>query len=157
MATEIERKFLVIGNAWQALAARSTTVCQAYLSQLDATTIRVRIIDDAKAFLTIKSPQLGPARSEFEYSIPLEDARALMVLRTGLVIEKRRHVVQIGDDRWEVDVFEGAHAGLVIAEIELPDAGTPFNRPPWLGDEVTDDPRYYNAHLAVRLVGDHAS
>lgn len=157
MATEIERKFLVIGSAWQALAARSTAVCQAYLSQLDATTIRVRIIDDAKAFLTIKSPQLGPARSEFEYSIPLEDARALMVLRIGLVIEKRRHVVQIGNDRWEVDVFEGAHAGLVIAEIELPDAGTPFNRPPWLGDEVTDDPRYYNAHLAVRLVGDHAS
>lgn len=155
MATEIERKFLVTGNAWQSLALRSTAIHQAYLSRIDMTTIRVRIVDDADAFLTIKSPQLGPARSEFEYSIPLEDARALMTLRAGLAIEKRRHIVQLGDDRWEIDVFEGAHAGLVIAEIELPDADAPFERPPWLSEEVTGDPRYYNAHLAAGRVGEN--
>jgi adenylate cyclase len=156
MATEIERKFLVTGSEWQALAARSLVIRQAYLSQIDKTTIRVRIVDDAKAFLTIKSPQLGPSRSEFEYSIPLQDACALMTLRTGLAIEKRRHIVQLDDARWEVDVFEGAHAGLVIAEIELPDAAALFRRPPWLGEEVTGDPRYYNAHLATCRAGDKA-
>ena len=150
MATEIERKFLVSGNEWQGLAVRSTMIRQVYLSGGDtAATVRIRIVDDAKAFLTIKSPQLGPVRSEFEYSIPPEDARELIKLRTGLAIEKRRHIVEVGDARWEIDVFEGAHAGLVIAEIELPDADAIFERPQWLGEEVTGDPRYYNAHLAA--------
>jgi adenylate cyclase len=149
MATEIERKFLVKGDAWRAFAARSVAIRQAYLTRLDAMTIRVRIVDDAEAFLTIKSPQLGPVRSEFEYSIPAEDARTLMAARTGLMIEKRRHIVQLGDARWEIDVFEGTHTGLVIAEIELPDASASFERPAWLGEEVTGDPHYYNAHLAA--------
>src|ERR1700740_1353296 len=103
MATEIERKFLVIGDEWRALSTRSLVIRQAYLSRSDATTVRIRVVDDAKAFLTIKSPQLGPARSEFEYSIPLQDARALVALRTGLLIEKRRHIVPRGDLRWEID------------------------------------------------------
>lgn len=149
MATEIERKFLVKGDAWRVLVTRSVAIRQAYLTRLDATTIRIRIVDDAKAFLTIKSPQLGPVRSEFEYPIPAEDARTLIAARTGHLIEKRRHIVQLGDARWEIDVFEGAHAGLVIAEIELPDASTSFERPAWLGEEVTGDPHYYNAHLAA--------
>jgi adenylate cyclase len=149
MATEIERKFLVKGDAWRAVATRSIAIQQAYLTRHDTMTIRIRIVDDAKAFLTIKSPQLGPVRSEFEYPIPAEDARSLIAARTGLLIEKRRHIVQLGDARWEIDVFEGAHAGLVIAEIELPDASASFDRPSWLGEEVTDDPRYYNAHLAA--------
>jgi adenylate cyclase len=149
MATEIERKFLVNGDAWRAVVTRSVAIRQAYLTRFDSMTIRIRIVDDTKAFLTIKSPQLGPVRSEFEYSIPAEDARALIAARTGLLIEKRRHIVQMGDARWEIDVFEGAHAGLVIAEIELPDASASFDRPPWLGEEVTGDPRYYNAHLAT--------
>jgi adenylate cyclase len=153
MATEIERKFLVTGDAWRPLASRSIAIRQAYLSQIDKTSIRIRIVDDVKAFLTIKSPELGPARSEFEYSIPVDDARALMALRTGIAIEKRRHIVQLGGMRWEIDVFEGAHAGLIIAEIELPDAEAAFGRPPWLGEEVTGDPRYYNAHLATHGAG----
>ncbi len=156
MATEIERKFLVSGTGWQTLVKHSTAIRQAYLSQIGATTIRIRIVDDAEAFLTIKSPQLGPARSEFEYSIPLDDARALITLRTGIAIEKRRHIVQMGDFRWEIDVFEGAHAGLVIAEIELRDAAAAFERPQWLGEEVTGDPRYYNAYLAAHGAGDNA-
>lgn len=149
MATEIERKFLVEGDAWRTLATRSVAIRQAYLTRFDAMTVRVRIVDDAKAFLTIKSPQLGPVRSEFEYSIPVGDAHALIAARTGLLIEKRRHIVQLGNDGFEIDVFEGAHAGLVIAEIELPDASAAFERPAWLGKEVTGDPRYYNAHLAT--------
>jgi adenylate cyclase len=150
VGTEIERKFLVSGNEWRDLAVRSTMIRQAYLSHSDtAATVRIRIVDDAKAFLTIKSPQLGPVRSEFEYSIPLHDARELLTLRIGLAIEKRRHLVEMDGARWEVDVFEGAHAGLVIAEIELPDADAIFQRPRWLGQEVTGDPRYYNAHLAA--------
>ncbi len=149
MATEIERKFLVKGDAWRAFAARSVAIQQAYLTRLDAMTIRVRIVDDAEAFLTIKSPQLGPVRSEFEYSIPAEDARTLMAARTGLLIEKRRHIVQLGNARWDIDVFEGPHTGLFIAEIELPDASASFERPAWLGDEVTGDPHYSNAHLAA--------
>lgn len=149
MATEIERKFLVEGDAWRPLATRSVAIRQAYLTRFDAMTVRVRVVDDAKAFLTIKSPQLGPVRSEFEYSIPVGDALALIAARTGLLIEKRRHIVQLGNASFEIDVFEGAHAGLVIAEIELPDASAAFERPAWLGKEVTGDPRYYNAHLAT--------
>jgi adenylate cyclase len=149
MATEIERKFLVKGDAWRALVTQSVAIQQAYLTRRDAMTIRIRIVDDAEAFLTIKSPQLGPVRAEFEYPIPAEDARALISARTGLLIEKRRHIVQLGSARWEIDVFEGAHAGLVIAEIELPDASAPFERPAWLGEEVTGDARYYNAQLAA--------
>src|SRR5690349_12536387 len=114
MATEIERKFLVNGDGWRDSVARSSTIRQAYLSQTGATTIRVRIVDDAKAFLTIKSPELGLVRSEFEYSIPVDDARTLLAARVGVLIEKRRHIVDAGDLRWEIDVFEGAHTGLVI-------------------------------------------
>jgi adenylate cyclase len=150
MATEIERKFLVSGDAWRTCVTRCVAVRQAYLTRLDSMTIRVRIIDDAKAFLTIKSPQLGPVRSEFEYEIPVQDARALMQARTGLIIEKRRHIVEDCGARWEVDVFEGAHVGLMIAEIELPSESAFFERPAWLGEEVTGDPRYYNAHLAAQ-------
>ena len=148
MATEVERKFLVVGDDWKREVARSVSIRQAYLSFTTAMAIRVRIVDDAAAFLTIKSAELGMARSEFEYSVPLDDARGLMNLRTGLVIEKRRHIVPAGELKWEIDVFEGAHAGLVIAEIELPHAQVSFARPPWLSQEVTGDPRYYNVNLA---------
>ncbi len=148
MATEVERKFLVSGNEWQVEVAHSAAIRQAYLSFTPAMAIRIRIVDDAAAFLTIKSAAPGIARSEFEYPIPLADAHGLLALRAGEVIEKRRHLVRAGWAQWEIDVFEGAHAGLVIAEIELPDADVAFERPSWLGKEVTGDPRYYNANLA---------
>jgi adenylate cyclase len=148
MATEIERKFLVAGDDWGAEVAHSVVIRQAYLSFTSTMAIRIRIIDDAKAFLTIKSAEPGIARSEFEYPVPLADAHGLIELRTGQVIEKRRHLVRIGGMQWEIDVFEGAHAGLVIAEIELPDKDATFERPPWLGKEVTGDARYYNVNLA---------
>jgi adenylate cyclase len=148
MAKEIERKFLVRDKSWRKRASRGKSIRQAYLALTDTTSVRVRIIGNANAFLTIKSSQSGASRSEFEYPIPVKDARALMKLRTGRVIKKRRHVVKAGEDRFEVDVFKGHHRGLVIAEIELPAEHARFKRPEWLGKEVTAAKRYYNANLA---------
>ncbi|KQZ01376.1 hypothetical protein ASD45_11340 [Pseudolabrys sp. Root1462] len=148
MGVEIERKFLVASEAWRDEVASHSDIRQGYLAVNGGNTVRVRIKDDA-AFLTVKSA--GPAirRQEFEYPIPLNDAEALLALRCGRLIEKRRHVVPHGALRFEVDVFSGDLAGLVIAEIELPDETTAFVRPAWLGEEVTDDPRYANASLAT--------
>lgn len=150
MAQEIERKFLVSGSGWRDAAESSRMFRQAYLARTGAASVRVRIVDEAEAFLTIKSATPGRARAEFEYPIPVADARALLALRTGRVIEKRRYRVRAGASSWEVDVFAGDYAGLVIAEIELPAIEAPFDRPAWLGAEVTDDPRYYSADLATR-------
>lgn len=149
MATEIERKFLVTGTGWQQQSTSSYAIRQAYLAFTAAATIRVRIIDGMNARLTIKSAKPGAVRSEFEYPISISDAEDLFRLQTGLIIEKRRYVVTTGSLQWEVDVFEGAHQGLVIAEIELPRIDTTFDRPEWLGAEVTGDARYYNAQLAA--------
>ena len=148
MATEVERKFLVSGDDWKRQITRSFTVRQAYLSFTNAMHVRIRIVDEAAAFLTIKSASPEISRSEFEYSVPLADAEGLMTLRTGHVIEKRRHIVRVADAQWEIDVFEGDHAGLVIAELELQQADAFFERPSWLGKEVTGEARYYNVNLA---------
>jgi len=148
MAKEIERKFLVTGKSWRKRADQGKSIRQAYLALTETTSVRVRIVGNAKAFLTIKSSQSGISRSEFEYPIPVKDARALMKLRTGRVIEKRRHVVKAGKTCFEVDVFKGDHSGLVIAEIELSGERIQFQRPAWLGKEVTGEKRYYNANLA---------
>lgn len=149
MAREIERKFLVGGEGWRPRVTSEARIRQAYLALTERAAIRVRIVDEVRAFLTIKSAEAGIARGEFEYPIPPEDAEALLQLRSGLLIEKRRHIVPVGMSRWEVDVFEGAHAGLVLAEIELPDEAASFDRPDWLGAEVTGDRRYSNARLAL--------
>src|SRR3569833_1062479 len=148
MGVEIERKFLIATDGWRGEVTSHSRIRQAYLAVNDMSTVRVRIRDEA-AFLTVKSA--GPAirRDEFEYPIPLEDAEALLVLRTGRLIEKRRHIVPQGALHWEIDVFCGDLAGLVIAEIELPDERTGFARPARLGAEVTGDARYANASLAT--------
>ena len=149
MAAEIERKFLVKGDGWKASADAGSRLQQAYLASTDGCAIRVRMKDDAKAFLTIKSASPGSSRDEFEYPVPIEDARAMLRLRAGDVIEKTRYRVPAGELTWEIDVFSGAHRGLIIAEIELPDENAAFDKPGWLGDEVTHDKRYYNASLAL--------
>ena len=148
MPKEIERKFLVSGNGWRKRADRGKVIRQAYLALTDTISLRVRVIGNAKAYITVKGARFGATRSEFEYPIPLKDARALMKLRTGSVIEKRRYVVRVGKARYEVDVFKGKHLGLVIAEIELPTEQAGFERPVWLRKEVTGEKRYYNATLA---------
>lgn len=149
MAIEIERRFLVARPDWRQRAVAAKRIAQAYLSVTPEAAVRLRIVNGEAAWLTIKSGNAGIARAEFEYPIPAADAEEMMALRTGIVIEKRRHIAEIGGDRWEVDVFEGALSGLVIAEIELDDAGRDFQRPDWLGREVTDDGRYSNAALAT--------
>ena len=149
MPHEIERKFLVVGDEWRASCRACQRVKQAYLAKSDLAIVRVRIVDEHRAFVTIKSAGLGVSRAEFEYPIPCDHAHELVRLRTGLIIEKRRHLVHIGDTQWEIDEFEGHHGGLVLAELELSDPAAPFRRPNWLGKEVTGDPRYYNAFLAM--------
>ena len=156
MPLEIERKFLVSSDAWRAQAKNSVEMAQAYLNDLatlDAgamnVSVRVRIQGDA-AFLNMKSRELGTTRQEFDYPIPVDDARALLKLAVGGRIEKIRHYVEHAGRTFEVDEFLGDNAGLVVAELELDDADAAYERPDWLGEEVTDQARYYNLALASR-------
>ena len=160
MAIEIERKFLVTGDGWRTAAHKTVPMAQGYLNDLaamDATpgrvamkaSVRVRIAGDV-AFLNLKSRELGHTRQEFDYPIPLEDARALLALSVGGLVDKRRHLVEVEGHLWEIDEFLDANAGLVVAEIELEAADEVFTRPDWLGTEVTDEPRFYNLALATR-------
>jgi adenylate cyclase len=148
MADEIERKFLVRSDGWKADARRSRQIVQAYVALDGPASVRVRIVDGAHAMLTIKSRKAEMRRSEFEYEIPVADARTLLEMRTGTVIEKVRYELQSGPLTWEVDVFSGENEGLVIAEIELQHEDQELERPDWLGEEITSDDRYYNASLA---------
>lgn len=148
MAIEIERKFLVVGDGWKPLVTKATQFRQGYLSSSAKATVRVRSMDDAKAFLTLKGKSRGMSRAEYEYEIPIADARELLAMAEPEVIEKTRHLVPIGDVTWEVDVFGGHHAGLVMAEVELLDENQHVDMPEWIGVEVTDDDRYYNASLS---------
>ncbi len=146
MGVEIERKFLVNGNAWK--TAQPIHLRQGYLNTDKSRTVRVRIAGP-NAFLTIKGTATNLSRPEFEYLIPVEDAEALLVLCSDSIIEKRRYTLPIGDVIWEIDEFCGANEGLVVAEVELKSATQQFNFPDWLGVEVSDDSRYYNSSLAL--------
>jgi adenylate cyclase len=148
MALEIERKFRVSGDSWKPLVARTRRLRQAYLTKNGRLSVRVRIDGDETGTLTIKAARSGLERHEYEYAIPLADAEELMHQREGSVISKVRHIVPISGFNWEIDVFDGENAGLVVAEIELDRADRTFERPDWLGEEVTGDRRFYNADLA---------
>lgn len=148
MATEIERKFLVQGDAWRKDADTGRACRQGYLLAEKEKTVRVRIIG-TEAFLTIKGAMQGISRAEFEYPIPVCDAEKLLALCGDAVIEKTRHRVSFAGNTWEVDLFHGRHAGLVLAEIELRSEGQTFEKPAWLGPEVSADPRYSNARLSL--------
>lgn len=146
MAIEIERKFLVTGDAWKR-AAVGVLYRQGYLSTDKARTVRVRIAGE-RAFITIKGMASGIARPEFEYEIPPDDAAAML---DGLclkpLIEKRRYTLECKGMRWEVDEFLGENLGLVVAEVELDSADQAIEKPEWIGLEVTDDARYFNSSL----------
>lgn len=144
MGIEIERKFLVIGDAWR--TPTGVAIGQGYLNRDKNRTVRVRLAD-SQAFLTIKGPSQGATRQEFEYPIPLEDALQMLELCDGTVIRKTRHLVIHDGNRWEVDEFHAENQGLVFAEIELTTEDQTFAKPDWLGREVTDDPRYFNSNL----------
>ncbi|HEX5121828.1 MAG TPA: CYTH domain-containing protein [Rhodanobacteraceae bacterium] len=151
MPVEIERKFLVTGDAWRRDVSKSEPMAQGYLAGPPASrsSVRVRIAGD-EAWLNIKSVTLGVERDEYEYAIPLADAVRMLATLCGERVEKIRHHVTVGDHLFEVDEFLGENAGLVVAEIELLHADEPFERPAWLGREVTPLARYYNVNLASR-------
>ena len=149
MAVEIERKFLVANDHWKRLTRASKRIIQGYFTGDGDIAIRVRIVDDRRAFLTVKGLADGISRPEFEYAIPMDDAKAMLSMCGSRVLEKTRHL--IGADSgltWEVDEFSPRHAGLVIAEIELPTSDSVLELPEWIGEDVTGDPRYLNNNLA---------
>lgn len=148
MATEIERKFLVTGDSWRDAVESQEHVMQGYLCNGTNATVRVRVKGDA-AYLTIKGMMSGISRTEYEYNIPVADAEAMLKdLAVSPPIDKTRYRVRCGVHLWELDVFAGENAGLVMAELELASEDEPFQLPDWAGDEVSDDLRYYNVNLS---------
>ncbi len=146
MAKEIERKFLVAGDYKQA-AVSSSHIVQGYIGRTPSLTFRIRLRDE-RGYLTVKgrTDEAGMSRDEWEYEIPAADARELLA-HSGGTIEKRRYMVPAGRHTFEVDEFFGANEGLTMAEVELSSPDETFERPAWLGDEVTGDKRYYNSQL----------
>jgi adenylate cyclase len=146
MGKEIERKFLVKGDAWRGLA-EGTTYRQGYLNSVKERTVRIRTIND-RAYLTVKGLTIGATRAEYEYEIPLEDCNAMLdALAEKPIIEKKRYKIPFAGLTWEIDEFFGDNAGLIVAEVELESEGQAFRKPEWVGEEVTADPRYFNSNL----------
>ena len=148
MAQEIERKFRVANDDWRAMATSSSSLKQGYLSSSAEATVRVRL-EYNLGTVTIKSKTNGITRNEFEYAIPAQEAKELLMLCSGPLIEKIRYRIPQENHTWEIDVFEGDNDGLIIAEIELTSDEDYFAKPQWLGEEVSGDSRYYNSNLAT--------
>lgn len=149
MGIELERKFLVINDDWRP-AGRAVHCRQAYLATGPPVAVRVRVMD-GQAYINIKKAAIDLRREEFEYSIPLEDGEEILEgLCLGSTIEKTRHYVEHEGFVWEIDEFEGLNAGLVVAEVEFERENQAIPLPPWVGMEVSLDPRYLNANLALK-------
>lgn len=147
MGIEIERKFLLCSDDWKQSVKDSKQIQQGYLTDLtDKASVRIRTSNE-QANINIKSLDLAITRQEYEYPIPLQEAREMLNRLCGLRIIKTRYIVPYGAHQWEIDVFDEDNAGLVVAEIELADEDEFFEKPGWLGKEVSDDPRYYNVNL----------
>ena len=154
MGREIERQYLVAGDAWRDESDDGTDIVQGYLAADPERAVRVRVRDD-RASLNVKGATDGPTRAEFEYEIPLDDARTILAkVALQPLIEKRRHLVHRDGYTWEIDVFDGANAGLVLAEVEVADEDEVPPLPAWIGEDVTGDARYYNASLVRRPFGE---
>jgi CYTH domain-containing protein len=146
MPKEIERKFLVKGDSWRRLAEGSS-YSQGYISTQKKATVRVRIAGN-QGYLTIKGPSVKYSRSEFEYPIPIKDAQEMLdTLCDRPLIEKTRYRVDYNGLTWEIDEFDGINKGLIIAEVELSDENQQIELPSWIGEEVSDDPKYFNSNL----------
>lgn len=147
MAVEIERKFLLKNDNWRGLVSSSNIIRQGYLAPLATSSVRVRI-ENGNANLNIKSATIGVTRQEYEYPIPLQDAIEMLDgLCLSPQIHKTRHIVKHQGHVWEIDEFYDDNQGLLVAEIELSNEAEDFEKPEWVGDEVSDDPRYYNVNL----------
>ncbi|MBD2342462.1 CYTH domain-containing protein [Calothrix sp. FACHB-156] len=146
MAVEIERKFLVRGDSWRNLAKGSLYI-QGYISTKKEATVRIRIVGN-QAYLTIKGISFQYSRAEFEYPIPLEDAQEMLNnLCEQPLIEKTRYRIEYGNLIWEIDEFDGVNKGLILAEVELSHEQQQIELPIWIGEEVSDDPKYFNSNL----------
>lgn len=149
MNTEIERRFLVKDLSWKPYAQFSRPIKQGYIARVEGgASVRVRLDNSTNAFLNIKQAIPGASRLEYEFPIEVADAEELILHFATSKIEKRRYVVLYQGSEWEIDVFEGRHAGLIIAELELSYEGQPFEMPPWLGEEVTHKEEYSNYRLS---------
>lgn len=147
MSLEIERKFLVDAEKISALnLSGGEKISQGYLSIEPARTVRVRVKKN-RGFLTIKTANVGIVRSEFEYEIPLADAQELLKICAPNILSKVRHKIEHAGKIWEVDIFEGKHAGLILAEVEMDTPEEFIELPDWLGEEVSENPRYFNSKL----------
>lgn len=146
MGIEIERKFLVTNEDWK--TGSPVLFRQGYLNRDKHRTVRIRIAGD-EALITVKGLTVGMRRAEYEYPIPVSDAKDMLDLCEGPLIEKKRWLIKVGKSSWEIDEFMGDNLGLVIAEIELDDESQTFELPSWAGKEVTHDERYYNSNLSM--------
>lgn len=147
---EIERKYLVTDEILHVIKyLQSKKIEQGYISNIDGKTVRVRTKGE-KGYLTIKGKTVGISRDEFEYEIPLIDAKQLLTNFCTKVLEKERYDIVIGEKKWEIDVFHGKLEGLIIAEIELESETEEFSLPDWIEKDVSDDPQYYNSNLVMR-------
>lgn len=151
MAIEIEHKYLVINDTYKTNIIKSLHICQGYLSRDKERTVRIRISND-EAFITVKGKNLGDTRTEFEYAIPLDDARELLKnICIRPILEKYRHIVKYNGEIWEIDEFQGKLQGLVLAEIEIPYCQYKYDIPSFIGKNVTNDSRYYNSNLLDKI------
>lgn len=148
MPHETERKFLLLNDSWRAAVSSSTRIRQGFLPSTGSVFVRIRSAGDS-ATITIKAPKRGLTRLEYEYPIPLPDAAELLdTLCDRPLIDKTRHLVPHANHTWEIDEFHADNSGLIVAELELDSEDEPFDRPPWLGQDVSHDPRYLNVNLA---------
>jgi adenylate cyclase len=154
MGIEIERKYLVAGDGWRDLVKTTQQLRQGYLTTGGGVTVRVRTVGDRTGYLTIKGGGSALARAEFEYEIPVSDARQMLGYSRGTQIEKTRHSLDLPGGDWVIDEFQGRHAGLMIAEVELQSPTGALDLPDWIGNEVTGDPQYYNSSLAMLVGGE---
>lgn len=146
MALEIEHKYLVVNDCYKDVAFKCVTINQGYLNRQPERTVRVRTVDD-RGFLTVKGKNKGDVRLEFEYEIPYADAVSLLKLCEPGIVEKKRYYVDYKGLTWEIDEFHGQREGLVVAEVEIPESGFEYEKPSFIGKNVTGDPRYYNSNL----------
>lgn len=147
MAVEIEHKYLVTDNSYKAMAFEKLEIVQGYLNRNIDRTVRIRTVND-KGFLTVKGKTIGDIRPEFEYEIPFLDAKEILKLAEPGIIEKTRYLVNYEGQIWEVDEFHGQLKGVTIAEIEIEESGASYHKPPFIGIEITGDPKYYNSILS---------
>lgn len=146
MAKEIERTFLVVDDSFKDMSSFTFHILQGYLNRDPERTVRIRIRNDS-AFLTVKGKTVGFERDEFEYEIPLEDGLQMLGMCSGRILDKTRYIVPFQGFNWEVDEYHGDLEGRIVAEVEIPSPDTQLHLPPFVGKEVTGDPRYYNSQL----------